>query len=838
MTVCPPKGSHTALNFDLMKADNNSLTSQDREKLKEAVFNIIIETSHQEYIKRMETTVNIGNIRKTFEGFHEFPKQYENGKLEISMSNNYGEIKTPWYGEDYKKDYYKEDKVHEYEIIITNEIRENVGSGSLVIQLDVDTREKEGWQEEVTFRKTSWGFKLHRERKSWADAETHCRGEGGHLASIVSEEDARLVMALAEEAEEGLIWLGGTDQEQEGDWLWRDGSRWNYEQWQEGGYGSQGDKENCLVLAFAQIWRDYACTSTYPFICQAKALQMTGKNSTTMTYTKNDLNFNSIVVRHSYQYNHQLLDSWDNARMTGFQLSWRMDHPPLEMTVSELGRSIKVPGHSIDRENYMSNSYFKTSLLFPYDIQDLVGRGFLVIKLEVETREKDGWLQFLKTNEGGESRLTYHPEMKTWADAEAHCQGEGGHLASVLTEEEQGEVTTAARGTWVWLGGIDLEGEGRWRWSDGSPWNYSMWAIGQGSRLEGDSCLMFGDGSKWWEYLCTTTSSFICQSFSLTITGKTNVSLSYTKEKLHFGKFTVWYKNTFQNKELLDSWEDVRMNGFNLSWYIKDINGSRLTKNKPDMLADWKPADADYRSHDNLYLAKMVNLASLARMKNMSSEAIIKQVLKEKVQSVSTHNLNSMCAHGQVKPLQYSTVFSGISLGLTLDDTKPTITNEDIKTGFGMFSAIVYCPVSTLKLYQFLHSLLSTQSPRTIIKATVNTIQSESLKEYSTRKWMNQFYLTLNKTYDFQYGKILLALSSNSQLEAMMAKDWPYFTHYTQQLEECLGSISCLLLQGLGNTSILDITSLTITSPSLHITSFVCLFIYALWPGLSYYPLI
>jgi hypothetical protein len=34
VTVCPPKGSHTALNYDLMKANDTSLMMKHRENLK------------------------------------------------------------------------------------------------------------------------------------------------------------------------------------------------------------------------------------------------------------------------------------------------------------------------------------------------------------------------------------------------------------------------------------------------------------------------------------------------------------------------------------------------------------------------------------------------------------------------------------------------------------------------------------------------------------------------------------------------------------------------------------------------------------------------------------
>ena len=127
---------------------------------------------------------------------------------------------------------------------------------------------------------------------------------------------------------------------------------------------------------------------------------------------------------------------------------------------------------------------------------------------------------------------------------------------------------------------------------------------------------------------------------------------------------------------------------------------------------------------------------------------------------------------------------------------------EDIKTGFMIFSALVYCSESVV-LSQFLHSLLSTQSPRTIIQATVNTIEFNVLHENRNRMKMNRFYVALDHIFHFQLGKILLATASPSELQAMIAKDWPYFTHYSQEIDECLNGASCQgimnLVQNLGN---------------------------------------
>ena len=125
-----------------------------------------------------------------------------------------------------------------------------------------------------------------------------------------------------------------------------------------------------------------------------------------------------------------------------------------------------------------------------------------------------------------------------------------------------------------------------------------------------------------------------------------------------------------------------------------------------------------------------------------------------------------MCSNGQAISEHHLTLFDKVRLGLFLDGSEQIITDADIKTGLMMYSAIVYCS-EPVALSQFLHGLLSTQSPRTIIQATVNTIQSENIKKNYARRLMNEFYLSLNRTFTFQYGKILLAISSDFQIEAM-----------------------------------------------------------------------
>ena len=51
--------------------------------------------------------------------------------------------------------------------------------------------------------------------------------------------------------------------------------------------------------------------------------------------------------------------------------------------------------------------------------------------------------------------------------------------------------------------------------------------------------------------------------------------------------------------------------------------------------------------------------------------------------------------------------------------------------------------------------------------------------------------VALDKIMDLSFGKILLALSSPTQLEAMLAQEMPYIVPYSQVIKECLQESKC-----------------------------------------------
>ena len=252
------------------------------------------------------------------------------------------------------------------------------------------------------------------------------------------------------------------------------------------------------------------------------------------------------------------------------------------------------------------------------------------------------------------------------------------------------------------------------------------------------------------------------------------------------------------------------MTGFRLSWYLQDSYGNNITEMKSDMPANWMPANAKVPRSINPFLTRAVQLASFARLRNISREEIIERTIKEKAEIVQSGYIDyvNMCTDGQISKFSArKKLFGKVTLGLIVDRTDAAITDIDVTTGFMIYSAMVYCPDSNLKLYQFLHSLLSTKSPRTIIKATVSTIESGNIKDNLKRNTLNQFYIALDKVIRFQYGKILLALASFSELENMISMELPYFTNFTQDIDLCLSSANCQgiidIVQSLGKFSVL-----------------------------------
>ncbi|XP_074523912.1 galactose-specific lectin nattectin-like [Halichoeres trimaculatus] len=71
-------------------------------------------------------------------------------------------------------------------------------------------------------------------------------------------------------------------------------------------------------------------------------------------------------------------------------------------------------------------------------------------------------------------------EEKSWDNAENECIKLGGNLASIHTEADLDALlgmikTSTGKNKQTWVGGHDTVKENCWRWSDGTPFNFTWW---------------------------------------------------------------------------------------------------------------------------------------------------------------------------------------------------------------------------------------------------------------------------------------------------------------------------------------------------------------------------
>ena len=435
----------------------------------------------------------MGNMNQTLQGFHSLPTPYNDANgLIIKMWNLNGTITTPWFGEDFVEEYYQEDK----DILLALELPDNtkdlVGSGSFIIELEIDTINDKGWVEDVIV------YTLHTTGKTWSEAEIECQKEGGHLASVTSEEVNQMVTDMAGNK---YIWLGGKRDDK--DWSWSDDSAWEYTRWGQ----NVNDMADCVRFITGE-WYKYECSRTSAFVCQ-KARNLRSKKILRLAYTK-DLSFTKFLLLYKYKSaNKKLLDSLKNKRMTGFRLSWRIEnpYPPLTANINEVGRSIKTPNHGdkLDKISDASNTYTYRAILTPSkDLLKQMKNRNLLIELDINMGPSDEVYAF--------TNYKLYREWKTWPQADAHCKSEGGQLASIHSRWEHTLALEAAQGEQVWLGGrIDAEGE--WQWADNTTWSFTNWP--SGSSGNGEYLTMDTNGVWYRGYGTFLTNFYLCQGASL-----------------------------------------------------------------------------------------------------------------------------------------------------------------------------------------------------------------------------------------------------------------------------------------------------------------------------------
>ena len=104
------------------------------------------------------------------------------------------------------------------------------------------------------------------EEKNWFEAEEACQRHGGHLASITNQDDDNYIKGKQIRA-----WIGGTDINKEGTWLWTDCSDWSFNSgWRSGEPNNKngGATEDCAASYGSDGWNDNSCIAKHRYVDQ------------------------------------------------------------------------------------------------------------------------------------------------------------------------------------------------------------------------------------------------------------------------------------------------------------------------------------------------------------------------------------------------------------------------------------------------------------------------------------------------------------------------------------------------------------------------------------------
>ncbi|XP_049424635.1 ladderlectin-like [Epinephelus fuscoguttatus] len=108
---------------------------------------------------------------------------------------------------------------------------------------------------------------------TWARAELNCQSMGANLVSVHLAEEYHGITKMIEDKTHGhpQTWLGGSDAEEEGVWLWNDGTRFSFSYWCRGEPNNDG-WQHCIQMSYGdnKCWDDTKCHYHLSSVCAKK----------------------------------------------------------------------------------------------------------------------------------------------------------------------------------------------------------------------------------------------------------------------------------------------------------------------------------------------------------------------------------------------------------------------------------------------------------------------------------------------------------------------------------------------------------------------------------------
>jgi len=279
----------------------------------------------------------------------------------------------------------------------------------------------------------------------WADAKADAENRGGHLATVTSENEHKLIEEFigAHMFKSNFYWIGASDEASEGNWEWVTGEPFDYTKWCAWSPRSNDVTRQYAAYGMYSVgkWEDMTIWHKLPYIIEQPFI-----SDPTVADSDGD----------------GLLDGEE------FALRTRPDHPDTDGDGLSDGQEV-----ALGTDPLLADSDGDL-LTDPEEIE-----------LGTDPVNADSDSDGLK--DGAEVFGSVYRVIKgsySWYAAKSDAERRGGHLA-VITSEKEFDVISAFIGQdvfeydYLWIGATDDGSVGSWRWITNASVEYSRWSAGK-----------------------------------------------------------------------------------------------------------------------------------------------------------------------------------------------------------------------------------------------------------------------------------------------------------------------------------------------------------------------
>ena len=774
VTVCPPKGSNTALNYDLMRVSNVTLTQDDRERLSQRAQDIFLTEPHIKYVDKMGAIINLHNYRNVYEGYQSFPVYGE----ATYLSALHGSISSPRFRQGHNTEISNE-RQH---LVYVIEAPEGF-LGSLLINITTETSEDPSVLDQVEYTVGS-KYRYFSEEKSWDDAEAHCVSQGGHLASVWSRTDIDEVLGLINSTwltigHGNSVWLGGLSTPEQKEWQWIDGSPWSLHSL----IPTNGEKGECTLCSIGgEVHGTESCGQKVPFVCSFPTTVLKGSDTNNMSFEIDNGGLSKVFTLYwSFKPKRK---SKPTKATSGFSMDWQFTEKTSKfiLDTSEISGYIATPSTSTN-----ADFEYKFLWLSPTNISKLLEPNTtLIFVLNTTIRDTIKGVKVVEVTVM-KQKYTFHPLITaSWSDAEQYCANSGQHLASFQSEEELEAVVAASRGTPIWVGG-HKDSDGVWTWTDGTPWTFTKGPLSTSSH---SACtyLTLGPSSDMKNTICRKKKTFLCQNNNNTrkqvLNESQSVSLRFKQEDLYQSlSLKIEMKINVALQDLPKGNMNVLQSGYEVKWFSEYLTNNQTKKNISVNVKQWNENTQSSPKYLKLnkYLIRIVNL----KLDETKNTKFILNRKKEKYVS----DKGKYCANGQLLDVAQDILIVGGDFTRKLN-----IGDKVLKRGVDMFLLSIYCPdqkalTDAIKLTTFYQALIKTHKSETIVQATLNNMKLKLHPD--NKKALGNFYIELDSHFNFSLPDILSSLMSLSDLEMIKGNYAPIFWKQNEERKICGQNVTC-----------------------------------------------